>query len=162
MADNILQVTDLTKYYPIRGGVVKAVDGVSFSIEKGTSMGLVGESGCGKSTTGRAVLRLGGGKTGGEVLFEGRDIYALSSKQLRQLRPKMQIIFQDPFSSLSPRLPVGELVAEGVRTHKIVEKCALPDYIDHIMESCGLKKSFRESWGLPICLFPTTFLWWRT
>lgn len=140
MDENILVVKELKKYYPLPGGgQVRAVDGVSFSIQVGTTMGLVGESGCGKSTTGRAVLRLGGGKTGGQVLFDGQDIYALSKSALRRLRPKMQIIFQDPFSSLSPRMPVGEIIAEAVREHKLVSSRALPGYIDDIMESCGLQ-----------------------
>lgn len=139
MTEDILIVQDLKKYYPIRGGLVKAVDGVSFRIEKGTAMGLVGESGCGKSTTGRMLLRLGGEKTGGEVTFLGRDIYSLSKRELRCLRPKMQIIFQDPFSSLSPRLTVGEIIAEGVREHKLVERGRLDAYVDGIMESCGLQ-----------------------
>lgn len=138
--DNILNVKDLKKYYPIRGGgFVKAVDGISFSILRGTTMGLVGESGCGKSTTGRMILRLAGEKTGGQVLFRGRDVYDLSPKEMRQLRPKMQIIFQDPFSSLSPRLPVGELIGEAVRTHKIVPRQEYDSYIDSIMEDCGLQ-----------------------
>lgn len=140
--DNILQLRDLKKYFPVKGkqGVfVKAVDGVSFSIRKGTTMGLVGESGCGKTTTGRMILRLSGEKTGGQVLFHGREIYDLNRRQLRALRPKMQIIYQDPFSSLSPRLPVGELIGEAVREHRIVEKGEYNAYIDHIMDSCGLQ-----------------------
>lgn len=145
MDDVILQVEDLQKYYPTGGGgVVKAVDGVSFSLKRGTTMALVGESGCGKSTTGRAVLRLGGEVTGGRVLFDGQDIYALSKKQLRKLRPKMQIIFQDPFSSLSPRMVVAEILAEAVRTHGLVPKAQLGSYIDRIMESCGLQ-SFHKN-----------------
>ena len=83
-------------------GQVKAVDGVTFNLKRGTTMGLVGESGCGKTTTGRTILRLSGEKTGGQVLFNGREVYDLSKKELRELRTKMQIIFQDPFSSLSP------------------------------------------------------------
>ncbi len=144
--DNILEVRDLKKYYPIKNGLlgkstgqVKAVDGVTFHIRRGSTMGLVGESGCGKSTTGRMLLRLAGDKTGGQVLFDGQDIYALSPKQLRSLRPKMQIIFQDPFSSLSPRLPVGELIGEAVREHKIVPKDRLDAHIDRIMDICGLQ-----------------------
>ncbi len=139
MTHDILQVRDLKKYYPIRGGFVKAVDGVSFSIARGTTMALVGESGCGKSTTGRMVLRLAGQKTAGEVLFEGQDIYALPPRKLRALRPKMQIIFQDPFSSLSPRLPVGEILTEAVREHKLVPRRELEGYIDGIMDRCGLQ-----------------------
>ena len=95
-------------------------------------MGLVGESGCGKTTTGRAILRLEP-KTGGDVLFNGRDVYALNSRQMRALRPQMQIIFQDPYSSLSPRLPVGEIISEAVREHHIVPKNELDDYLDRIM-----------------------------
>lgn len=140
MDDVILQAKDLKKYYPTgSGGVVKAVDGVSFCVHRGKTMALVGESGCGKSTTGRAVLRLGGELTGGQVLFKGQDIYKLSRRELRQLRPKMQIVFQDPFSSLSPRMIVGEILKEAVRTHKLVAKNRLEDYIDEIMESCGLQ-----------------------
>ena len=133
--DPILQVCDLKKYY----GSVKAVDGVSFSIQRGTTMGLVGESGCGKSTTGRLILRLAGEKTGGKVLFEGQDIYDLSPSRLRRVRPKIQIIFQDPFSSLSPRMPVGRIIGEGVQEHKLIPKKELDPYIDSIMEQCGLQ-----------------------
>lgn len=144
--DNILEVKNLKKYFPIKGGLlsktvgqVKAVDDVSFHIRQGTTMGLVGESGCGKTTTGRMVLRLSGDKTGGQVLFNGQDIYALSPARLRALRPKMQIIFQDPFSSLSPRLPVGEIIGEAVREHKLVPKSHLDEHIDRIMDICGLQ-----------------------
>ena len=142
MTDKILEVKDLKKYYPGHGrrtGPVKAVDGISFSVQRGTTMGLVGESGCGKSTTGRMLLRLAGEKTGGQVLFQGREVYDLPPGQLRRLRPKMQIIFQDPFSSLSPRLPVGEIIGEAVREHKIVPKAEFAGYIDHIMDRCGLQ-----------------------
>ena len=139
MDDPILQVKGLKKYYPGKQGVVKAVDGIDIFIQRGTTMSLVGESGCGKSTTGRLILRLAGEKTAGQVLFNGIDIYGLSRSRLRQLRPKMQIIFQDPFSSLSPRLPVGELIAEGVREHKIVPKKEIDAYVDSIMDRCGLQ-----------------------
>ena len=142
----ILQVQNLKKYFPIKGGLfgkkqgqVKAVDGVTFQLKRGTTMGLVGESGCGKTTTGRAILRLAGEKTDGQVLFNGQDVYSLSKKELRALRPKMQIIFQDPFSSLSPRLPVGEIIAEAVREHKLVPKDKLESHVDKIMDSCGLQ-----------------------
>ena len=113
----ILMVNGLKKYFPIKGGMmnrvvgqVKAVDGVTFNLKRGTTMGLVGESGCGKTTTGRTILRLAGGKTAGQVLFNGQEVYDMSKSELRSLRTKMQIIFQDPFSSLSPRLPVGEII----------------------------------------------------
>lgn len=136
----ILQVAGLKKYFPGKnGGQIKAVDGVTFNLLRGTTMGLVGESGCGKTTTGRMILRLSGNKTGGQVLFNGQEVYDLSHARLRALRPKMQIIFQDPFSSLSPRLPVGELIAEAVRTHRLVPKKQLQAYIDQIMENCGLQ-----------------------
>ncbi len=137
--ETILKVENLKKYYPVKAGILKAVDGVSFQLAKGTTMGLVGESGCGKSTTGRMLLRLAGEKTAGNVYFEGLDIYALRPKQLRQLRPKMQLIFQDPLSSLSPRLPVGELIAEAVREHRLVPRHQLSSHVDGIMESCGLQ-----------------------
>ena len=142
----VLQVKDLKKYFPIKGGMisktvghVKAVDGVTFNLKRGTTMGLVGESGCGKTTTGRVILRLSGEKTDGHVLFNGQEVYDLSAKELRALRPKMQIIYQDPFSSLSPRLPVGEIIGEAVREHKLVPKDEYDDYIDTIMDNCGLQ-----------------------
>ena len=142
----ILMVNHLKKYFPIKGGLlsqtvghVKAVDGVTFNLKRGCTMGLVGESGCGKSTTGRAILRLCGEKTGGQVLFNGKEVYDLSDAEMRTLRPKMQIIFQDPFSSLSPRLPVGEIIGEAVREHNLVPKNEFDDYIDQIMDNCGLQ-----------------------
>ena len=144
--DIILEVNDLKKYFPIKGGMlnrvqgfVKAVDGVSFKLRRGHTMGLVGESGCGKSTTGRTILRLAGEKTGGQVLFNGHEVYDLSHKEMHELRTKMQIIFQDPYSSLSPRLPISEIVGEAVREHNLVPKNELDGYIDHVMEECGLQ-----------------------
>ncbi len=142
----ILQVNHLKKYFPIKGGMVsktvghvKAVDGVTFNLKRGTTMGLVGESGCGKTTTGRTILRLAGEKTDGQVLFNGKEVYDMSPKEMRALRTKMQIIFQDPFSSLSPRLPVGEIIGEAVREHKLVSKSEFNDYIDKVMDNCGLQ-----------------------
>ena len=142
----ILQVKDLKKYFPIKGGMlnktvgyVKAVDGVTFNLKRGHTMGLVGESGCGKSTTGRTILRLAGEKTGGQVLFNGKEVYDMTGRELRNLRTKMQIIFQDPFSSLSPRLPVGEIIGEAVREHNLVPKAEFNDYIDQVMDNCGLQ-----------------------
>lgn len=142
----ILMVNNLKKYFPIKGGMVsktvgyvKAVDGVTFNLKRGTTMGLVGESGCGKTTTGRTILRLSGEKTGGQVLFNGKEVYDLSNKEMREMRTKMQIIFQDPFSSLSPRLPVGEIIGEAVREHGLVPKDQLDDYIDQVMDNCGLQ-----------------------
>ena len=148
--ENLLIVKNLQKYFPIKQTVfgqkkafVKAVDGVSFTIKRGTTMGLVGESGCGKSTTGRTLLRLQE-KTGGEVYFNGQDIFALNKEELRKIRPSIQIIFQDPFSSLSPRLPVGEIIGEGVREHGIVPKEEFDDYITRIMKACGLQEYHKD------------------
>ena len=146
----LLEVTDLKKYFPIKGGLisrtvgqVKAVDGVSFRIKRGTTMGLVGESGCGKSTVGRTILRLHE-KTAGEVLFDGQDIFALNRQELRKLRPKIQIIFQDPYSSLSPRLPISEIIGEAVREHNLVPPGELDDYITKIMKQCGLQEYHKD------------------
>lgn len=150
MADNILEVKRLKKYFPIKDGAlgkakgaVKAVDDVSFTIQRGTTMGLVGESGCGKSTTGRTILRLIE-KTDGEVLFNGKEVHNLNKKELRNLRTKMQIIFQDPYSSLSPRLPVGEIIGESVKEHNVVSKEEYDDYLNKIMASCGLQSYHKD------------------
>ena len=147
----ILMVNHLKKYFPIKGGLlsqtvghVKAVDGVTFNLRRGCTMGLVGESGCGKSTTGRTILRLAGEKTGGQVLFNGKDVYALSDKEMRDMRTKMQIIFQDPFSSLQPRMPVGEIIGEAVREHGLVSKEEFDDYIDQVMDNCGLQPFHKD------------------
>jgi len=148
--ENILEVIHLKKYFPIKGGFfnapvgyVKAVDDISFTIKRGTTMGLVGESGCGKSTAGRTLLRLMD-KTAGKVVFDGIDISACSKKELRKLRTRMQIIFQDPYSSLSPRLPVGEIIGEAVREHKLVRKEEFDDYITKIMNACGLQEYHKD------------------
>ena len=149
-AENILEVRNLKKYFPIKSGMmqrvvgnVKAVDGITFHIKRGTTMGLVGESGCGKTTVGRTILRLTE-KTSGEVLFNGRDVHALDKEALRKLRPKMQIIFQDPYSSLSPRLPVGEIIGEAVREHHIVPEGEYEAYLDKIMSECGLMSYYKD------------------
>ncbi len=146
----IIEVNSLQKYFPIKSnffrntvGFVKAVDGITFKIKRGTTMGLVGESGCGKSTVGRTLLRLVE-KTGGEVQFDGQDIFSLSREALRKIRPKMQIIFQDPYSSLSPRLPIGEIIGEAVREHEIVSPDEYDDYISRIMRACGLQDYHKE------------------
>lgn len=148
--DNILEVSHLKKYFPIKGGTfggvtgsVKAVDDVSFTIKRGTTMGLVGESGCGKSTTGRTILRLIE-KTSGTILFNGEDVSSANRKRLRELRTKMQIIFQDPYSSLSPRLPVGEIIGEAVREHNLIPKEQYDDYITQVMLNCGLQEYHKD------------------
>ena len=150
-AENLLEVRNLKKYFPIKSGFlqrtvgyVRAVDGVTFNIKRGTTMGLVGESGCGKTTTGRVILRLLDGKTEGEVLFDGVDIYSLDKKSLRDMRKKIQIVFQDPYSSLSPRLPVGEIIGEAVREHGLVSKEEFDDYIDQVMDNCGLQPFHKD------------------
>lgn len=119
----LVEVNHLVKYFPVRAGLlqrvkawVKAVDDVSFFINEGETFGLVGESGCGKTTVGRSILRLIP-STSGEVLFEGRNVFEIEGGDLKALRRDMQIIFQDPYSSLDPRLPIGESISEGLRVH---------------------------------------------
>ncbi|MCR5637098.1 MAG: ATP-binding cassette domain-containing protein [Clostridiales bacterium] len=147
---NILEVNKLKKYFPIKDGLfqstvgyVRAVDGITFNIERGTTMGLVGESGCGKSTAGRTILRLLE-KTGGQVLFNGKEVHDLDKKEMKELRTKMQIIFQDPYSSLSPRLPIHEIIGEAVREHNLVPKNEYNEYIDTIMHNCGLQPYHKD------------------
>ena len=148
--DYLLVVKNLKKYFPIKSsffkktiGNVKAVDGISFKIKRGTTMGLVGESGCGKSTVGKTILRLQD-KTDGEVYFNGTEIFSLSKEELRKKRPDIQIIFQDPYSSLSPRLPIAEIIGEGVREHGIVPKEEHDEYISRIMKACGLQEYHKD------------------
>jgi peptide/nickel transport system ATP-binding protein len=144
MSEVLLQVDELKKYYPVTGGVfqrtvgqVKAVDNVSFHINKGESFGLVGESGCGKSTIGRTILRLSE-KTDGNVLFQGQDIYKLPKEQMRKLRQKLQIIFQDPFSSLNPRIKVGTAIGEALYDHGVTDRAEVHRRVIETMEICGL------------------------
>ena len=144
MSEPLLVVQNLKKYFPIKGGVfqhtvgsVKAVENVSFTLDRGETFGLVGESGCGKSTAGRTILRLYE-KTGGTVRFQGRDVFALSKKELRLLRPKMQIVFQDPYSSLNPRMTVGEIIGEALVEHHVCSRNELKPRVLAIMERCGL------------------------
>lgn len=142
--DDILVVKNLKKYYKIKGGKnasVKAVDDISFTIKRGTTMGLVGESGCGKTTAGRTILRLHD-VTDGTVIFNGIDITKMKPRALRKLRPHIQMIFQDPYSSLSPRMPVGEIIGEAVKIHKIVPKDQYRAYIMKVMKSCGLQPQY--------------------
>ncbi len=150
MTDTVLEVVDLKQYFPIKSGLmqrvvghVKAVDGISFKITRGKTMGLVGESGCGKTTVGKTILRLNE-KTSGDVYFFGFDIFAISRKEIRSIRPKMQIIFQDPYSSLSPRLPVSEIIGEAVKEHKIVPDNEYHDHIDSVMKACGLQPYHKD------------------
>lgn len=143
-----LDVKELVKYYPVKSGViqkitnyVRSVDGVSFSIPKGKTFGLVGESGCGKTTIGRTIIRLTE-PTSGQAILDGKDLFKLNSRELIAVRPKIQMIFQDPYSSLNPRMPVAEIIGEAVREHKIVDKKNVRDYVLETMESCGLMSYF--------------------
>mgnify|MGYP000597548182 CR=1 FL=1 len=120
MADTILEVKNLKKYFKTARGTLHAVDDVSFTIERGKTLGIVGESGCGKSTTGRAILRLLE-PTSGQVIFDGKDITALKAVEMRKMRSDMQIIFQDPFSSLDPRKTVSQTIAEPIIENKILK-----------------------------------------
>ncbi|MBI2881671.1 MAG: dipeptide ABC transporter ATP-binding protein [Candidatus Tectomicrobia bacterium] len=140
----LLEVKNLKKHFPVRGGLfgktvghVKAVDGVSFTIRKGETLALVGESGSGKSTTGRAILRLIE-PTAGEVRFDGLDVLALGKEDLRALRRRMQIIFQDPYASLNPRMTVGSIVGEPFAIHKIASGQERTDRVEALLKRVGL------------------------
>ncbi|NLT39355.1 MAG: ABC transporter ATP-binding protein [Clostridiales bacterium] len=142
MAERLVEVRNLKKYYSNPGGTVYAVDDVSFTIDKGETLGIVGESGCGKTTTGKAIIRLIE-PTAGEVLFEGRDIYRMNRRELNKVRKDMQIIFQDPFSSLNPRRTVFETIAEPLKHHKIIPgatKLDIERRVLELMETVGLAR----------------------
>jgi oligopeptide/dipeptide ABC transporter ATP-binding protein len=143
--EDLVQVKDLVTYFPVRSGLfqrrtawVQAVDGVTFSIRKGETLGLVGESGCGKTTVGRSMLRLIE-PTSGSVIFEGQDVLALKRKELKNLRRDMQIIFQDPYASLDPRVPIGESVMEGLNIHKIGTRSGRYDLMIDTLRKVGLE-----------------------
>jgi oligopeptide transport system ATP-binding protein len=150
MAEPLLTVEGLKKYYPIEGGVwrktigyVKAVDGVSFEVFKGETFGLVGESGCGKSTTGRALMHLIE-PTEGRVVFAGQDITALDKRMLRKLRKDIQMIFQDPFASLNPRQTVGQIIEEPMIVHKIGTKAERKKRVRELLEVVGLSSAYAD------------------
>jgi oligopeptide transport system ATP-binding protein len=143
----ILEVSDLRTYFPIRKGLLqrvvghhKAVDGVSFSIARGETLGLVGESGCGKTTVGRTVLALQPA-TGGQVLFEGKDVFRQDAASLRRMRRDMQIIFQDPGGSLNPRMRVGTIVGEPLEVHGLASGDELRSRVEQLIERCGLGRA---------------------
>lgn len=144
MSEAILEVKSLKKYFPVKKGFmgktvgyVKAVDDINITLYPGETFGLVGESGSGKSTVGRTILRLHD-KTAGEIRFQGKDLYALSPQELRQLRPKMQLIFQDPYSSLNPRIRVGDAIGEALLDHQLVPKDKIREVVTEVLTSCGL------------------------
>ncbi len=148
--DCLLEVRHLRKTFPmqktITGKVTRelvAVDDVSFKLKAGETLGIVGESGCGKTTTGRAVLKLHE-PTGGQIIFDGQDITHYNSKQMRPIRQQMQIIFQDPYSSLPPRSTVGGILSEPVEVHNIVPKDQIKDYVLELMDKCGLRDYYYE------------------
>src|SRR4029450_10572608 len=120
-------------------GAVKAVDGVSLTVNEGETLGLVGESGCGKSTLGRALLRLIE-PSGGEVIFDGKNLLTLSQRELRDMRRQMQIIFQDPYASLNPRMRVGDIVGEGLEIHKLAKGKAKRDRVMELLHQAGLRE----------------------
>ncbi len=147
-ADTLLCVKGLKKYFPVAKNMLgkplkflKAVDDVSFTLKKGKTLGIVGESGCGKTTMGRTILRLYD-VTGGEVWFKGREVSKISNKEFDKLRPNMQMIFQDPYASLSPRLTVGEIIGEAALQHGLVDKANYREYVLDVMKMCGLQPHY--------------------
>lgn len=145
-----MRVRHLKKYFPIKKdffgrpkAYLRAVDDVSFDLERGKTLGIVGESGCGKTTMGRAILKLHQ-PTGGEIYFNGQDIAPLPVSKLRPLRTHMQIIFQDPYSSLPPRMAVGDIIGEAVKCHKLVPKSQLRSYVLDVMDKCGLRDYYYD------------------
>ncbi len=145
VGETLLEVRDLKKYFPITSGFfgktaarVHAVDGVSFDLKRGETLGLVGESGCGKSTTGRVILRLIE-PTAGQVVFDGQDVFALDKRAMRALRRRMQIIFQDPYASLNPRMTVGAIVEEGLKIHKLGTPKERREKVACMLEKVGLR-----------------------
>ena len=150
MTEPLLSVRDLTKHYTRKSGlfggekgVVRAVDGVTFDVFPGETLGLVGESGCGKTTTGRAILRLIE-PTSGQVRFDGNDVLALNGGDLRRLRRRMQIIFQDPFSSLNPRMTIGAIVREGLTIHRLAEGAEADKRVRRLLDEVGLRPEYAD------------------
>jgi len=146
MAEKLLEIKGLRKYFKTKSGMLHAVDDVDFDIAKGETLGLVGESGCGKSTTGRVILRLHE-PTSGEVRYRGEDIVAYSPRAMKGMRRKMQIVFQDPYSSLNPRLTVSQIIAEPLCVNKVFgTRSETEDRVDEVMELVGLERRLRESY----------------
>ena len=146
MADTLLQVRHLKKYFKTGHGMLHAVDDISFDLERGKTLGLVGESGCGKSTTGRSILRLIE-PTSGEVFFEGKDVAKLSKTEMRHMRKDMQIIFQDPYSSLDPKKTINQIISEPIRLNKILtNKHQIEDRVLELMDTVGLAERLINSY----------------
>ena len=146
MANKIIEVKNAKKYFNTKKGLLHAVDDVSFTINEGETLGLVGESGCGKSTTGRVALRLLDA-TAGEVFYEGKDIMKMSSKEMREMRKKMQIVFQDPYASLNPRMSVSEIIAEPLIVHKIYrDKAEMEKKVAQLMSTVGLAERLTHTY----------------
>ncbi|MDR3280292.1 MAG: ATP-binding cassette domain-containing protein [Synergistaceae bacterium] len=144
--DTLLDVKNLKKFFKTPGGMLHAVDGLTFNIDRGKTLGIVGESGCGKSTLGRTVIGLLS-KSGGDVFFEGRNIKTLTKDESLELRKKMQMIFQDPFSSLNPRMTVSESIAEGLIAHNICKNgIELNRQVSNLMDTVGLASRFALSY----------------
>ncbi len=142
----LIKTIDLIKYFNTPNGLLHAVDGINLSIEKGETLGIVGESGCGKSTLGRTILRLIE-PTSGQILYDGEDICRLNDRQMKEMRKKMQIIFQDPYASLNPRLSVGELIAEPMKVTKMFDsRKQLDERIFQLMEIVGIDDRFVNSY----------------
>ncbi|MCQ2398969.1 MAG: ATP-binding cassette domain-containing protein, partial [Clostridia bacterium] len=148
--DAVLEVRHLKKHFVLKKtllgkplSTLKAVDDVSFTVKQGETLGIVGESGCGKTTMGRTILKLHE-PTSGQIFFDGQDIANYKSKQMRPLRTEMQIIFQDPYSSLPPRSTVGDILAEPVKAHGIVPQSEIKDYVLKLMDQCGLRDYYYE------------------
>lgn len=146
----LLEVNSLSKYYPVQdkglGRVtrqVKAVDGISFTVEAGSTLGIIGESGCGKSTMGRLIVQLEK-PTAGSIRFRGQELTGQSQRQLRGMRTQMQIVFQDPYSSLNPRKRIGAQLAEPLRVHRLLEGAAVEQRVDELLETVGLSKHYRS------------------
>lgn len=133
----ILEVKDLVKHFPSPAGSVKAVDGISFSIQEGETLGMVGESGCGKSTTGKVLIRLED-PTSGSARFEGRDIFSVRKNDMKAFRRKVQIVFQDPFASLDPRMTVGEIIGEPLLVHKLFTRKLMKPRVRELLKMVGL------------------------
>lgn len=146
----LLVVKDLKKYFPVETNFfgkpikfLRAVDGVSFTLEKGKTLGIVGESGCGKTTMGRTLLRLYD-ITDGEIYFKGKEVSKIKDREFEKLRPQMQMIFQDPYASLSPRMRVGEIIGEAALEHGIVDRAHYREYVLSVMKMCGLQPHYYE------------------